>query len=452
MEPQASLFLTLDLPAMLAGAFAAAACALVGCFLVLRRMSLMGDAISHAALPGLVAAFLISGSNHTLPMLTGAVVVGILTTALTELVYRLSKVEPGAAMGVVFTTLFAIGVIMLERAAGGNAHIDADCVLYGQLESVSWLNAPASFADIWLAESWAHFPRQVTTLAVAFALTLAFVVLCYRPLKITSFDPALAASLGIRAGLVRYALMTVTAVVSVAAFEAVGSILVVAMLIVPAMAAHLLTDRLAPMLVISVVISVVAAVVGYALGAFGPRALGSAASVSAAGMMGVALGATLALTALFAPRHGALSRLLRRAALRAENRRDDLLAALFRAAERAGAPGAAAVLDALPEAHGRAGAGALRAILRSGDAALHAGGVALTPAGEARAARVVRAHRLWETYLVDEMGLRPDHVHDAAERLEHVTDPIVERALADIAGRADTDPHGRPIPRAPTGR
>ena len=297
-------FLIQDFPALAAGLLASIACALVGCFLVLRRMSLMGDAISHAVLPGIVLAFLLTDSLSALPVFVGAAAVGVITAALTEVIHRLGKVESGASMGVVFTVLFALGVLMLERTGGRSIHLDADCVLYGAMEHVLWLGAPQSgnfVSDLLQGETWADFPRQVVTLAIVCAVNIVFIVALFKELRITSFDPGLAKAQGINPSLMHYLLMTVVAMTTVAAFEAVGSILVVAMLIVPGLCAHLLTDRLSIMLWLSALVAALASGSGYAAAA--------RLNVNSAGMIGVALGVVLALVAVFAPRHGWLARI-----------------------------------------------------------------------------------------------------------------------------------------------
>jgi manganese/zinc/iron transport system permease protein len=310
-----STFMIQDFPVLLAGVLASVACALVGVFLVLRRMSLMGDAISHAVLPGIVGAFLLHVllKKFELPVslpllfLVGAVAVGVLTAALSELVHRLGRVEPGASMGVVFTVLFALGVILLEQVGAHGArtiHLDADCVLYGAMENVIWLDAPTSFNAVWRTASWEGFPYQVTTLAVVLGIDLVFIVALFKELRISAFDPGLSAAQGIRPSFMHYLLMTLVAITAVASFEAVGSILVVAMLIVPGLIGHLLTNRLAPMLWLSASAAAMAAVIGYS---------GAATfDVNAAGMIGLALGLLLLLTVLFSPRHGWVSRVRQR--------------------------------------------------------------------------------------------------------------------------------------------
>lgn len=292
-------FLIQDFPVLAAGLLASIACAIIGSFLVLRKMSLMGDAISHAVLPGIVIAFLLADSLATLPVFIGAAAIGVVTAALTELIHRLGRVESGASMGVVFTVLFAIGVLLLERTGGRSIHLDADCVLYGAMENVLWTSAPRSWSELFTRAVWVDFPRQITTLLIALAIDIAFVVLLFKELRISSFDPGLAKAQGVNPSIMHYLLMTLVAMTTVAAFEAVGSILVVAMLIVPGMCARLLSDRLAAMLWLSALIAALAAGAGYAASV--------RMNVNAAGMIGVTLGATLAITGLFAPRYGWLA-------------------------------------------------------------------------------------------------------------------------------------------------
>ena len=231
------------------GVLSAMSCALLGNFLLLRRQSMMGDAISHAVLPGLAIAFLISGSRESLPMLIGAILIGIFTTLLIQAIDKISGLDRGASMGVVFTTLFAIGLILIRQAAD-QVDLDPGCVLYGAIE-LTPLDTTMVFGH--------EIPNAAVTNGAMLVANLAFVVVFYKELKITSFDPALATTIGISAGLMHYLLMTLVAATTIAAFESVGSILVIAMLIVPGAAAHLLTDRMGRMLAISLVFAALSA-------------------------------------------------------------------------------------------------------------------------------------------------------------------------------------------------
>lgn len=294
-------FVMLSLPPMTAASLAAIACALVGNFLVLKRQSLLGDAISHVALPGIVAAFLLSGTIAPLPMLLGAIAAAIVAAVLIELVRRVGRVEPGVAMGVVFTTLFAAGVLMLELSDARSVHLDVEHALLGNLESLIWFSGltwsalldPAALADL---------PPQIGRLAGVVAAVALFVVFFWKELVLGAFDPVFAKTVGARPALYDLALTLLTAVVAVFAFEAVGSILVVALFVCPPAAARLMTDRLVPQVGWSVLFALISANLGYVLAGYGPIWLGFANSVSAAGMIAVVSGVILALACLFGPR------------------------------------------------------------------------------------------------------------------------------------------------------
>jgi len=279
---------------LIIGSLVAASCSLVGCFLVLRRLSMLGDAISHAVLPGIVLAFMLTGSRNIVPMLIGAMAMGMLTAFLTDLLSRFGKLQSDAAMGVTFTWLFAIGVILVSKFTAA-VDLDVDCVLYGEI-----VFAPLDTL------TWGEYnlgPRAFWLTGIVCVFNLLFVVLGYKQLKICSFDPALAASIGINVAFWHYLLMGFVSLTTVASFESVGAILVVAMLIVPANTAYLLTDRLSHMLVIAVLVGVLSALGGYALAAWVDGAI--------AGAMAVVSGVLYVLAALASPRHGVLPRLLR---------------------------------------------------------------------------------------------------------------------------------------------
>ncbi|HWA98627.1 MAG TPA: metal ABC transporter permease, partial [Pirellulales bacterium] len=235
------------------GAITNVACAMLGCYLVLRRMSLMGDAISHAVLPGIVIGFLWSHSLVGWGVFLGAVALGLLTASLSHGLTSYARVPEDSSMGVVFTSLFALGVFLLTNLAR-NVDLDPGCVLYGLIEA-----APLDTVSCWGVE----IPRTLAPMLAALTLTCAFVVLFWKELKLSSFDPALATVMGLRANVVHYLLMAMVAIVTVASFEAVGSIIVIAMLVVPAATAHLLTDRLRSMMLVSVGVAVVSSVFGY---------------------------------------------------------------------------------------------------------------------------------------------------------------------------------------------
>jgi manganese/zinc/iron transport system permease protein len=284
---------------MLIGSLVGASCALVGSFLILRRLSMLGDAISHAVLPGIVFAFMMTGSRNIVPMLIGAGALGLVTAFLTDSLHRYGKLQSDASIGVTFTWLFAVGVILISKFAG-QVDLDTDCVLYGEI-----IFAPF---DVLIIGGDEYGPRAVWMLGVVTLANLLFVVIGYKQLKVCAFDSELAASLGIKVALWHYLLMGFVSMTTVGAFESVGAILVVAMLVVPPNTAYLLTDRLGIMIGLAVFFGVLSAVLGYWLA--------YALDASVAGAMAAVSGLLFLLVALASPRHGIIGRSLaqRRAA------------------------------------------------------------------------------------------------------------------------------------------
>lgn len=265
---------------VVAGVLSGICCAIPGCFLLLRRMSMMGDAISHAVLPGIAMAFLLTGDRTSIPMFIGAAAAGIMTAVFTQWVSRFGNVDRGAAMGIVFTTLFALGLIMIVKAAD-RVDLDPGCVLYGAIE-LTPLDTVKFFGGF-------EIPRAVLVLVSMLAINVGAVILFYKELKISSFDPELSDTLGIPSGAIHFGLMTIVALTTVACFEIVGSIIVIAMLIVPAASAFLITRRLIPMIVIACLFAALSAVFGH-LGAISlPRLFGFESTITS-GMMAVASG------------------------------------------------------------------------------------------------------------------------------------------------------------------
>ena len=234
-------------------------CGLLGAFLLLRRMAMVGDAIAHAVLPGIVIAFLISGSRDSVWMIPGAAILGVLTTFLIEFFHRRAGLQTDAAIGVSFTALFAVGIILISVFAG-QIDLDQDCVLYGEIAYVP--------LDVWITESGRILgPRALFIALGLLLLNLGFIALGYRHLLLTTFDPAFATVSGIAVGLWNYLLMGAVSFTTVAAFESVGAILVVALLVVPPATAYLLTHSLKRMLWLTVLFAFLSSAGGYGLAA-----------------------------------------------------------------------------------------------------------------------------------------------------------------------------------------
>ena len=285
----------------LIAAVVAAACTLPGVFLVLRRMAMMSDAICHAILPGIVLAFFITKSLSSPLLIFAAAATGVLTVSLVELLNRTRLVNVDAAIGITFPALFSIGVILIARYAD-NVHLDTDAVLLGELAFAQFYRLEVFGQDIG--------PRAFWAMAAILVINIAFIKFFYKELKLATFDAGLAATLGFSPGLIHYGLMTLVSITAVGAFDAIGSILVVALMIAPPATAYLLTDRLSRMIWLSGAFGIASAVSGYWLAHY--------LDASIAGSMAMMTGVFFSLAFLFAPRRGMVAIAHRRVSQRWE--------------------------------------------------------------------------------------------------------------------------------------
>ncbi|MDA8886228.1 metal ABC transporter permease [Bacteroidia bacterium] len=229
-------------------------CALMGSFLVMRKMVMIGDAISHAVLPGIFIAYYLSGSTASLPILIGAALSGILATLMIEWFTKKARLQSDAAIGISYTLLFAIGIILISKF-GANADLDQQCVLYGEIEYVS----------LWLQPIIGSFslPKQSITLLIVCIILIGAVVWGYKGLFITTFDPNFALSTGVAVTFWHYFLMSGVSLTTVVSFESVGAILVIAFLSGPPAIAYLLTEDFKKMLVVACAIGIFCSAAGY---------------------------------------------------------------------------------------------------------------------------------------------------------------------------------------------
>lgn len=258
---------------ILTGTLTAVCGGLLGAFLLLRNMSMIGDAISHAVLPGIVIAYLLSGSREALPMLLGAAAVGVLTTVIIEALYRKARLQSDAAIGITFTGMFALGILLISAFAG-QIDLDQDCVLFGEIAYVP--------LDQWVTAGGVNLgPRAVWILGGLLLLILLLLTVGYKGLLITTFNAEYAAALGISVSFWHYLLMSAVSVTTVVSFEVVGAILVVAFLIVPPATAYLLTQSIRPLLILTTLLGFGASLGGYYLAAAINGSIAGAMSVVA---------------------------------------------------------------------------------------------------------------------------------------------------------------------------
>lgn len=268
-------------------------CGLIGVLLILRRMAMMADAISHTVLLGIVVAYIVTRELSGVHMLIGAIVAGLLTSILVQW-FHARGVRQEASIGLVFTTLFAIGVVLIATQIG-NAHLDIQHTLMGEITFIPWETIEVPVLG--------SIPEAVLILSFVLVLVLSVILLFYKEWKVTTFDPLLAASLGIPVAVMHYLFMIMVSVTTVAAFDAVGAIMVVAMLITPAAAAYLWTDRLSVMLILSCTFGVLSAIMGYYIAAW--------LDTSISGSMAFSTGIVFIISFIGSPKHGVIAKRLR---------------------------------------------------------------------------------------------------------------------------------------------
>jgi manganese/zinc/iron transport system permease protein len=402
--------------ALATAAAVAAACGLVGTLLVVRRMSLLGDAIGHAVLPGIAVAVLAGGRPGGLLVFAAATATALLTVWLTRFLRTAVGLSEDAGAGVVFTALFAAGVVIVSTA-GARMHLDPDCVLYGILEFVP-------FDTVVVAGS--AVPRGFLAAAAVLAVVGCGLAATWKLQAFAAFDAEAARAAGVPVAAVTGGLLAATALATVAGFEVVGAVLVVALLVVPAAAAELLFHRLHHVALAAVVIAVVGACLGY-LAAW-------RWNTNAAGMIAVVLGLEYLAAVVLAPGDGLLARAASRLRYAWRVASEDRLAAVWRAGEQGQAvPPPRTALERV--------AAVWLAVTRR-----VVGGTTLSPVGRREAEMVVRSHRLWEAWLGRHADLPLDHLHPPAEWVEHHLGAAMRRRIEAEVGRVDGDPHGREIP------
>ncbi|HVS02991.1 MAG TPA: iron chelate uptake ABC transporter family permease subunit [Thermoanaerobaculia bacterium] len=397
-----------------------------GCFALLRRQSLLGDALAHAALPGVCVGYLLTRSKSPLPLFAGALAAGVIGALVILAVVRWSRIKEDGAIGMVLSVFFGIGIVLLtyiQKLPFGNQS-GLDKFLFGQAATL--------------------LPRDLQLMALLGGLVLLVVVLFYKELKLLCFDPDFAASVGFPTRRLEVLVTLLLVTVVVVGLQTVGVVLIVATLITPAAAARQWTERLSIMLLLAGAVGGAAGAVGALVSATVPRLPTGPVIVLCASVL-------LVVSLLVAPRRGLLWALLeeRRAARRI--RQENLLKDLYGWQERRHGDW----FDLIPwpmlmgvRGQSQTQLARLAAPLeRRGLLARIDGGVALTQKGFAAARRVVRKHRLWELYLARRLELPSDHVHRDAEVMEHALSDeavgLIERTL----GYPELDPHGRPIPR-----
>jgi manganese/zinc/iron transport system permease protein len=400
----------------------------MGAFALLRRQSLLGDALAHAALPGICLIFLITGSKQPLPLLLGALGAGVAGALVVLGIVRGTRVKEDSAIGLVLSVFFGFGIVLLTRIQklpGGNQS-GLDKFLFGQA-------ATLGVDDLKL--------MTIVGLAVLGATTLFF-----KEFKLVSFDPAFGQSLGFPMRRIDVALTSLLVVVVVIGLQTVGVVLMVATLVTPAAAARQWTDRLGTMVMLS-------GTIGATTGAIGAVLSASIARLPTGPVIVLLSSLVLVVSLLFAPRRGILWSRIRERAVQDRIRGENLLKDVYLAGERGGGRYEALVpFQTLMGMRGQTSS-AIRTVANElrhrGWLEVAEEAVRLTGPGRKAAERLVRKHRLWELYLTRRLDLAADHVHRDAESMEHVLSDENVEELDRLLDHPTVDPHGRSIPRRP---
>ena len=290
-----------QLEIQLIASLVAIACAIPGTFLVLRKMAMISDAISHSILPGIVIGFFISHDLNSPLLILFAALTGIITVVIVEYIQKTGLVKEDTAIGLVFPILFSIGVILIAKNAN-DVHIDTDAVLLGELAFAPFDRLIVGGTDIG--------PKSLWIIGTILLVTVTLLITFFKELKLSTFDKGLAASLGFSPAIIHYSLMSVSSVTTVGAFDAVGAILVVALMIAPAAAAYLLTTDLKKMLALAIGFGVLSAVLGYWVAHW--------LDASIAGSITTVLGLVFLIVYLFAPSKGIIAVMYREKQQRTE--------------------------------------------------------------------------------------------------------------------------------------
>jgi ABC-type Mn2+/Zn2+ transport system permease subunit/Mn-dependent DtxR family transcriptional regulator len=403
--------------ALIASSMVGVMCGVLGVFIVLRNMSLIGDALSHAILPGVVFGFVVAGYS-LIGFFTGAVIAGLIAAVIITWIQQNVKTKNDAAIGIVFTAMFSIGVMKISQISRDDGvHLDLKDFLFGNVLGVS-------NEDLYLT-------------AFVTVYVLVSVIVFYRYLFATTFQSVIAETMGISVQTVHYYLMLLLSFAVVASLKTVGVILVVAMLITPAATALLLTDKLQRVIFLAGLIGLFSAILGLILAIVLETTPGPAMAVTATGFY--------LLSVFFAPQRGLLFKAINKRQIRQKVELEDTLKQAFKFQERK-----ELTLKKLSKRLSFSEIktkGHLRRLKRKGLINIHHSTIVVTGKGIEQASKLVRAHRLWETYLVERMGLTGEQIHEDAEHYEHIlTDELIDE-MEHHLGYPTVDPHGSPIPQ-----
>ncbi|HRE40667.1 MAG TPA: iron chelate uptake ABC transporter family permease subunit [Ignavibacteria bacterium] len=402
--------------ALIASIAIGVSCGLIGTYIMLRRMSLIGDALAHSVLPGVVIAFMVSGKSE-IALFFGALIAGVVSSVLISFVQRNSKIKEDTSIGIIFTGAFALGILLVSQLK--QVHIDLSSYLFGDVLGVS-------NGDIILSGS-------ITILIIL------SVILFYKQLLVTSFDPVMAKIIGISTGAVHYFLMTLLSMSIVSGLQSVGVILIIAMLITPPATAFLLTDKLKRLLLYSALFGVLSAITGLYLSYYFNWTSGSSIVLVAVFLFALAF--------LFSPKEGIVMKYIKRKKTKKLNSSEDIVTLVYKYGDTKNAEELKEMLTSETGISSSKVNGIITELMRRGCITRTNGHLELTNEGKEMAIKLIRSHRLWETYITEKNIVTEDNIHEDAHKYEHLLDEDLTDELDKELGHPEKDPHGSPIPK-----
>ncbi|MDQ3194638.1 MAG: metal ABC transporter permease [Bacteroidota bacterium] len=402
--------------ALIASLMVGISCGLIGTYIMLRRLSLIGDALAHAVLPGVVIGFMVAGKSP-FSLFAGALSAGILTSVLISFVERNSKIKEDTSIGIIFTGAFALGILLVSQLK--QVHIDLSSYLFGDVLGVS--------------------DSDIIMSSIITVFIIVSVILFYKQLLVTSFDPTMAHIIGISTAVVHYFLMTLLSMSIVAGLQSVGVILIIAMLITPPATAFLITDKLKKLLLLSCMFGVLSSVIGLYLSYHLNFASGASIVLVSVFFFAMAF--------LFSPKEGIIIKSIRRSRNSRINLIEDIIKLVYRKKTENKISNIGEIISSELGIPQNKLDSIINRIVKMGLLNVSNGTYELTEKGNAEALRLVRSHRLWETYLTERNIVNKEDIHKDAEKYEHILSDDLLTEIDEELGHPDKDPHGSPIPK-----
>lgn len=398
--------------------------AVVGCFTFIKKKSLVGDVVSHAVLPGICISFLASGSKDPFLLIIGAFISGWISIIVMDQIIRNTKIKEDAATGLSLSVFFGVGILLMTyiQHSGNSAQSGLDTFLFGKAAAL--------------------VGKDLVAFSIIAVIVLLTVYFFYKEFKLISFDPQFAEVIGLPIKRLEMILTSITVLAVVTGIQAVGVVLMAAMLITPAAAARFWTDSLHKMILLS-------GIFGAFSGISGAFISYSAPSMPTGPWMVMILSIIALGSFFFAPKKGILIRSIRRISIQRQLLEENLLKAFYRIGENSGNyfekvnTTDIRLIRNFPPSQLIKGLNKLKS---NGYAEGNTEGWQLTPEGYEKGKRITRLHRLWELYLTKYLRIAPDHVHEDADTIEHVITPELENRLESLLGFPESDPHSSTIP------